>query len=94
MSAIVLDMVVGHGDALRAECVCFDYIGSGYEVFLVDLTNDVGAGEAEYVVVSGHQSGGVFELLSAEVVFGEAVALYHGSHGSIEYKNFLFYYVL
>ena len=66
---MVLHMVVLHGDALGGKGVGGDDVGTCIEIFLVELSNDVGTGEIQNVVVAFHQSRNVLELRASEIFF-------------------------
>ena len=80
----ILTVIFAHGDALCAEGVGLDDVGTGFKVSTVYVGNDVGARQGEQVVVSLLHTRQVGKACAAVVGFGEAVTLNHGAHGAIE----------
>ena len=77
-------MIVCHGYALRVESICFDDVGSGFEILPVNVLNDVGARKAQKVVASLYVHVMPCKPFAAEVGLAEASALYHRAHGSVD----------
>jgi hypothetical protein len=83
----VFEGVVGLGDPVAAEGVGLDDVGSRGEIGVVDLTDHVGTGQHQHLVVALEVAGVVREALAAEVGLPEARRLEHGAHGPIEHED-------
>mmetsp|Transcript_27172 Transcript_27172/g.52686 ORF Transcript_27172/g.52686 Transcript_27172/m.52686 type:complete len:264 (+) Transcript_27172:3289-4080(+) len=82
-----LHFIVGLGDRCAVERVCLADIGARTKILLVDLGDDVGAGEHEDVVVALQRRSVALEPFSTEILLLKLVALNHRAHGSIENRN-------
>ena len=82
-----LHVVVGHRDLLRVEGVGLDQIGARLEIGAVDVTNQIGLGQHQQVVVALQIVRPVGKPLAAIVGLAELVALNHGAHGAVEHED-------
>ena len=85
--AVVLEAVVGLGDAGGGERVGADDVGAGREVLAVDVTDDVGLGQREDVGVALEVVVVAGERLAAVVVLAELVALDQGAHRAVDHED-------
>jgi hypothetical protein len=69
------DVVLAQSGQVGAEGVGLDEVGPGGQVAVVDVADDVGAGDAEDLVAS---------LEPGEVVIGEIRGLQHGAHRAVQ----------
>ncbi len=84
-----LHPVIGLGNARGGERVGRDDVGAGRQVRVVDGANDVGARQAEEVVVAAYVARVSAEALAAEVGLGQAVALDERPGRSVEHEDSL-----
>ena len=87
-----LHMVVGLADALTAERVRGNHVGTGHQVFPVDILDDVRTSQVQDIVVSLHlerrkRRNRLAQVVSPEIIFLKTVCLNHGTHGTIENQN-------
>ena len=87
-----LHMVVGLADALTAERVRGNHVGTGHQVFPVDILDDVRTSKVQDIVVSFHlerrkRRNRLAQVFSPEIIFLKTVRLNHGTHGTIENQN-------
>ena len=87
-------MIVCLRDALTAERVGRDDIGTYFEILAMDVCNDIWASQGEHVVIAFQQSRHILKTVSPEILFSETIALYLRSHRSIENQDPFFYYVV
>ncbi len=80
----VFDEELGLGERSAREGVGFADVGTGFIEALVNVADDIGAGEGEDVAIVEEILGVVFEAVSAGVGLAEFVATNGGAHGSIE----------
>ncbi len=80
----VFDEEFGLGENSAGKGVCFADVGSGFVEALVDITNDIGAGEGEDVAVVKEVFVVVLEAIAPGIGFIEFVASNGGAHGSVE----------
>ena len=64
----------------------FNDIGTRFEVLFVDFLNNVWLGKTKNIVVAFLQDRNRFKTISPVVFFFQFVALYHGSHGSVQHQ--------
>ena len=86
---VVLEPVVGLGDARRGEGVGADDVGPGVEVGAVDVTDDVGLRHRQDVGVALEVVAVVGERLAAVAGLLELVALDEGAHGTVDHQDAL-----
>jgi len=79
-----LKVVVGLRDRVAAEGVGLDDVAAGSEVLVVDLPDDVGAGEDQELVVALHVVPVLAKALAAVVRFAELATLDHRAHCAVE----------
>ncbi|MCY1534853.1 hypothetical protein D9M68_702370 [compost metagenome] len=77
-------LVIGHGDALCAERIGFNNVGSGIQVFGVNGLDDIGTCEVKEVVISFYIAGMIFKAFPSEVFLRKGIPLDHGAHGPID----------
>ena len=87
-----LHVVVGLADALTAERVRGNHVGTGHQVFPVDILDDIRACQVQDIVVSLHlerrkRRNRLAQVVSPEIIFLKTVRLNHGTHGTIENQN-------
>jgi hypothetical protein len=83
----VLQAVVGLGDTGRREGVRRDDVRPSRQVRVVDGPDHVRAGQREEVVVAAQVAGMVAEPFSAEIRFGQAVALNQRPRRAVQDKD-------
>ena len=83
----MLEPVVRLRDRVRAEGVRLDHVGAGFEEVVVDLSDHVGPGHREQLVVALELAGVVREMRAAEILFLEAEALDHRAHRTVEHED-------
>ena len=88
-TATVLQMIVGHGNALGTECIGFDNVRSGLKIGFVNLLNQIRTGNAKHIIVAFHLSGQVTEPFSTKIIFCQMIALNHRTLGSVQNQNAL-----
>ena len=93
-TATVLQMIVGHGNALGAECIGFDNVCSGLQIGLMNLLNQFRTGNAKHIIVTLHLSGQIAEAFTTKVLFTQMIILDHSSKGSVQNQNTLSDYFL
>ena len=79
-----LERVVGHRDRVGVERVRLDDVRAGVEVRVVDLADDLRAGQDEDVVGAPQVVIVVLEALAAELFLGQRVALDHRAHRAVD----------
>ena len=89
VATAVLQAIVLQGDALRIEGVGLNNICTGGEVFAMDIANNEGSRERQYVVAALQVEGVAGETGAAEVFLAQLVLLNHGPHGTVEDENFI-----
>jgi hypothetical protein len=77
-------LVVFLRDGGRAEGVGLDQVGTGREVGLVDVADDVGPRQRQQLVVALDVALEVLEALAAVLLLGELEALDHRAHRAVE----------
>ena len=87
-------MIVCLRDALAAERVGGDNIGTHFEILTMDICDDVRTSQGKHVVVAFQQTCHILKTVSPEILFSEAIALYLRSHRTIQHEDSLFYYVV
>ena len=80
----VLHVVVGLGHGGRAEGVGLDQVGPGGQIAFVDVTDHIGAGQAQQLVVALDVFGEILEPITPVVGLGQFEALDHGAHGTVK----------
>ena len=83
----MLHVIVGLADARGIERIGFNDVRPSGKIFAVDVRHDVGAGQAEQVVVSLHLPGYFFKEFAAEIGLCQVVSLYHGAHRTVKNKD-------
>ena len=90
VGGFVLQMIVGLGYGLRGKCVGGNEVGSRLQVFAMNIFDNVGTGDVQHVVVAGKLPFYILEHVAPEIIFRQAIALYHGTHGTVEQHDALF----
>ena len=88
--AAILQVVVSLRDTLAAEGVGADDVGTSLQIFAVYVSDDVGSGQVEHVVVALHHHFHILKTSAFEVGFVQMILLYHGTHSTIEYQYSFF----
>ena len=83
----MLHVIVGLADARGIERIGFNDVRPSGKIIAVDVRHDVGAGQAEQVVVSLHLPGYFFKEFAAEIGLCQVVSLYHGAHRTVKNKD-------
>ena len=55
----------------------------------MDIPDDIGSGQREYVVVSGEVDGVLSETVPSKIIWREISTLYFGAHCSVDDENVL-----
>ncbi len=71
------------------ERVSLNDVGPRLKILPMDILNDIGAGEAEDIIVTHQRARMAREKSATEVGFGEADSLYKRSHCAIENEDAL-----
>ena len=82
-------LVISHGGTGGIEGIGFDDIGTRFKILFMYLQDDIRAGKAKQVIASFQVACMLCERRAPEVGFGKPVALYHGSHGTIQHQQAL-----
>ena len=90
----ILQMIVGLADALAAEGIGRNQVGTGLQIAAVNLTDNAGTRQVEHVVVARHHTLHVAKPLSAEVTLRQPELLNLSPHCPVEYQNALLDYFL
>ena len=77
-------VVVGLGDGGGTKGVGLDQVSPGGQIALVDVLNQVRAGERQQLVIAFDVFGEVFEALASVLRLTQLEALDHGAHGPVE----------
>ena len=80
----ILHMIVCHRNPLGIERICFNNISSRFQVFAVNVLYHIRTGKAKQIIITFHLSGYPGKTLSAKILFGQVVPLYHGSHRTVK----------
>ena len=81
-------MIVGHGYTLAAEGIGRDNISPCLQVSAMDILNDIGPCQDQYVIITLHLSGNIQEPAAPEILLRQVVTLNHGAHGTIQQNQF------
>ena len=84
-----LHAVILHRDGVGVECICGENIGTGVEVLPVDVAQNVGLRDVEYIVIALDLVGEVGEAFAAIVGLRESEALNHCPHAPIKDEDAL-----
>src|SRR5581483_1483073 len=79
-----LHAVIGERDALRVEGIGLDQVGAGFEIFAMDLADDLRLRQHQQVVVPLEIARPVAKALDAILRLLELVALDHGAHRPVQ----------
>ena len=85
----LLHAVILHRDGVGVECICRENIGTGVEVLPVDVAQDVGLRDVQYIVIALDLVGEVGEAFAAIVGLRESEALDHCPHAPIKDEDAL-----
>lgn len=80
----MLATVIGHRDALRAECICFNEIRPRFKVSAMYFAHHVGPRQVEHIVVAFLQRRALCHHVSAKVGLREAETLNHRADSAVE----------
>ena len=83
LSDVVLGLIVGLRDALGVKCVGADDVSPSLQIVAVYLAEHIWSRKTYQVIVAMKSDRPVSKELTAEVVLGQLVALYHGAHGTV-----------
>lgn len=80
----MLATVIGHGDALRTERICFNEVRPRFKVSAMYLAHHVGPRQVEQVVVAFLQRLALRHHAAAKVSLREAETLNHRANSAVE----------
>ena len=86
LPTVVLQVIVGLTDALAAEGIGRDKVGTSLQIAAVNVHNDSRARQVEHVVITRHHAWHVAETFAPEVPLRQAIGLNLSSHGTVEYQ--------
>src|SRR5690606_17081921 len=81
--------VICLGNPGGVEAVGFDNIGASFKISPVDISDNVGLGEAQQVVVATQVPVKISKAFAAIILLAQAVALDHRPHATIQDENAL-----
>ena len=82
-------MIISHRDTLCIECIRFNDVSTCFQIFPMNILNDLRSRQTQKVIITLHLSGLFHESPSPEIFFGEVVFLYHGSQCTVQHKDAL-----
>ena len=84
LGAKMLATVIGHGDALRTERICFNEVRTRFKVSAMYLAHHVGPRQVEQIVVAFLQRLALRHHAAAKVCFRKLEALDHRADSTVE----------
>ena len=87
LATIRLKAVVGLRYPLAVERVCGYDVGTRLKVLSVNVSNDIGSGYVQYIVVTSQLHIGTAVTQAAKIRFRQAAALNHRAHGTVQNKD-------
>ena len=83
----ILHVVIRHRGSGGVERIGLDDIRAGFQIGLMDGTDDLRLGERQKIVIAFEIVRKIGEARAAIIRFVELVALDHGAHGAIQQQN-------
>jgi hypothetical protein len=86
----MLQCIIGLADRGGVEGVGLADVGAGREIGVVQLGHEVGAGEAQQIVVALQRMAVILEMAVAEIILAEPLLLEHHAPRAVEHEDSLF----